>query len=704
MMYKRISFRVFITLFLAFLALNSWGQETDNWYNVISTDDNCRYYVPDSDIGIDWINNDFDDSGWTLAQSGIGYADEDDNTELEAGSIYSVYIRYTFDITDVDSIKQMVLDMDYDDGFVAYLNGIEIASANISKPYSWNMELETDHEALLYRDLSPERWTLDSSLIEETVLNGENILAVEVHNVGPNSSDFSSNIFLHMEFTQQQSIYKDVMNWFFEEPTVPFVPAVPSYPDTLFSHLPIISINTNGVDIPDEPKITAEMGIIYTEGDTSSQYDLPNEFFGKVGIEKRGQTSSNFPKRPYAFETRTDSGTNLNISLIGMPAENDWILYNPYSDKSLMKNVLTFELSRLMGHYAPRTRFVELMLNGEYQGMSVLLETLKGDVTRVNIARLKPEDVSGNELTGGYIIRNDKTTNMEPAEYWASPIQHPYGRLSEFQYYDPQYVDLQPEQRSYIKDFMKLYEETLVASDFKDSIDGFRKYSNIYSFIDMMFINEIAMDVDCYHFSTYFFKDKDSDGGKLYAGPVWDYNLAWGNVDYGDVEADDGFIYTRGGRMYYWKRMMEDSWYANVTYNRWDDFRSSFLSDENIEHLIDSCVAIMGPAVDRNFKRWPILGTYFWPNTEWPETYEEEIGMLKTFMFERMPWLDSQWSGKGTPYTDYPPHITCKEDQYLPSDLQNGYISTGDELLPDFVWDDFDIESLENNFNEKSSM
>ena len=524
------------------------------------------------------------------------------------------------------------------------------------------------------------------------LVNGENVLAVQVHNVGSTSSDFSSNVFLHVNFTEPQNDYKDPVEWF-------------SPPITLYSHLPIVHINTFGAPIPDEPKIPARMEIIYTEGDTSSQYDPPNAYSGNIRIERRGESSAGFPKKQYTLETQTETGERWNVPLLGLPPENDWVLYAPYSDKSLMKNVLTFTLSRQMGNYAPRTRYVEVILNGDYQGIYVLVERIKQDKNRVDIAKLSPTDIEGDDLTGGYVLRSDKTTNMEAYEYWTSPVTQPYGRRSQYQFYDPKYRNLKYEQRRYIVDFTKLFEQTLTASNFKDSINGYRKYTEIFSFIDAMFINELSMDVDCYALSTYFFKDKDSDGGKFHAGPHWDYNLAWGNVNYGNVNADDGFIYTRGGRMYLWKRMMEDPWYANVAWSRWDELRNGVLSWENIEHIIDSCVADMGPAVDRNFERWPTLGTYVWANIEWPDTYQGEIDMLKTHITDRLPWLDSQWSGKGTGIVDRPPHLTCKPNQYMePFETFSYYIPMNGELDPDFVWDDFNIASLTNNINNKTTL
>ena len=680
-----------LIIFLMTLTANAFTQEPDNYRCIISTGDACKYIIPDREIDDVWKGLQFDDNNWIDGINGIGYGDGDDSTIVPKGTL-SVYIRFKFNLSDISLVRQVILDMDYDDGFAANLNGTEIASGNMTRPYSWNMLLARDHEAALYRGLLPERWIISNSVFSSLLVNGENILALQVHNVGPGSSDLSSNVFLHMNFTEPQNHFKEPVEWF-------------TAPVALYSHLPIVHINTFGAPIPDEPKIPARMEIIYTEGETSGQYDTPNAYSGNIAIERRGESSAGFPKKQYSLETQTETGEKWNVPLLGLPPENDWVLYAPYSDKSLMKNVLTFTLSRQMGNYAPRTRYVEVILNGDYQGLFVLVERIKQDKNRVDIAKLLPTDIEGDELTGGYLLRSDKTTNMEVYEYWSSQVNPPYGSRSNFQFYDPKYRNLMYEQRRYIVDFTKLFEQTLTASNFRDSINGYRKYTEVFSFIDAMFINELSMDVDCYRLSTYFFKDKDSDGGKFHSGPVWDYNLAWGNVNYGNVKADDGFIYTRGGEMYFWRRMMEDPWYANVAWSRWDELRSTVLSWENIEHIIDSCVADMGPAIDRNFERWPTLGTYVWANIEWPDTYQGEVDMLKTFITERLPWLDSQWSGKGTGIIDRPPHITCKPDQYLePPGTLNHYLPMNGELDPAFVWDDFNIASLTNNINGKTTL
>ncbi len=180
--------------------------------------------------------------------------------------------------------------------------------------------------------------------------------------------------------------------------------------DFTSSNLPIIIINTNGLSIPyDNPRIVAEMGIIYNgQGERNNISDSLNNYSGKISIEIRGASSSGWSKKSYGIETQNDDGSNNNVSLLGMPEENDWILYASYYDRSFLRNVLTFKLANDMGWYASRTRYCELVLNGEYQGIYVLMEKIKRDKNRVDISKLNPDEISGDDVTGGYIIKVDK--------------------------------------------------------------------------------------------------------------------------------------------------------------------------------------------------------------------------------------------------------------------------------------------------------
>ena len=180
------------------------------------------------------------------------------------------------------------------------------------------------------------------------------------------------------------------------------------------SNLPIVIINTNGQDITSDEKITADMGIIFNGGGVRNYLTNPyNNYNGKIGIEIRGSSSQSFPKKQYAVETRDSLGEDLDVSLLGFPEESDWILFAPYNDKSLMRDVLIYKLASDMGRYASRSKYCEVVLNNEYVGVYVLLEKVKRDNDRVNIKKLEPTDITGDAITGGYIIKIDKTDGEE---------------------------------------------------------------------------------------------------------------------------------------------------------------------------------------------------------------------------------------------------------------------------------------------------
>ncbi|NQU86945.1 MAG: CotH kinase family protein, partial [Mariniphaga sp.] len=177
------------------------------------------------------------------------------------------------------------------------------------------------------------------------------------------------------------------------------------------SNLPIVVINTNGATIPDEPKARAHMGIISnSDGKDNNIHGSFEGYDGNIAIEVRGSSSQMFEKKSYGLELRDEAWADMDASLLGMPEEEDWILYGPYMDKSLLRNVVTFTLDATLGHYSPKCRYVELVLNNEYKGLYVLMEKVKRDKNRVNIARLRMEDTEGEELTGGYIFKLDKST------------------------------------------------------------------------------------------------------------------------------------------------------------------------------------------------------------------------------------------------------------------------------------------------------
>jgi hypothetical protein len=398
------------------------------------------------------------------------------------------------------------------------------------------------------------------------------------------------------------------------------------------SDLPIIIINTNGEEIPDEPKMLAEMKIIYDDDSTRNSIAEPiYSYNGKIRIEIRGATSQYFPKKQYAFKTCDFDGDELNVNLLNLPRENDWILYAPYSDKSLIRNVLAYNLARETGQYASRARFCELILNGEYMGVYVLFEKIKQDISRVDISRLASKDISGDALTGGYILKIDKEVGNNYESFYSS-----YSN-THFQYHYPDHDDMLPEQKTYIENFIREFELALFFDNYQDPQNGYYRYIDMNSFVDYMIVNELAKNIDAYRWSTFMYKKRDSKGGKLYMGPVWDFNIAFGNVDYlGGYHARFHVIYNHP----WWTRLNSDPAFKNALVNRWNELRSEKLTNERVLSMIDSLANTLMESSERNFTRWEILGEYIWPNYYIGENYSDEIDFLKNWVIDRLHWLD----------------------------------------------------------------
>ena len=417
---------------------------------------------------------------------------------------------------------------------------------------------------------------------------------------------------------------------------------------TFSSNLPIIVITTNGQPIPEEKRIVVNMGIIDKGvGVRNTSSDPFNSYNGKISIELRGESAQLVPKKSYSIETQDANGKNLNVSLLGMPAENDWILYAPYTDKSMMRDVLAYKIGRSLGEYASRTRYTELVLNGDYQGVYVLMEKIKHDVNRVDAATLLPQDIEGDELTGGYLLRVDKLDDNDYAAWTATPTPQLSGEKDfQFQYFDPKGDELVDAQRNYIQNYIKTFQSSLTGSNFMDEATGFRHYLDIHSAIDFILVNELGKNVDAYVYSTYLYKEKDSDGGKLHLGPLWDFNLAFGNVDYvTSAQFAPGYVWSDLHRMFWVRRMVQDPIFKSNLTCRWQELRNGFLTNAYFTSAIDSLATVLQESQQRNYVRWPILGTYIWPNQFVGQTYDEEIVFLKKWIVDRLAWMDADLAG-----------------------------------------------------------
>ena len=428
------------------------------------------------------------------------------------------------------------------------------------------------------------------------------------------------------------------------------------------SVLPILKVNTNGKSIVNEPKILADFQIIDNGiGKINKINDKPTGYLGKTGIEFRGSTSQTFfPKKPYGIELWVDSTqASRKVALLGMPQESDWVLNTSYNDKTFIRDVLAYDLANRTGRYATRTRYCEMVINDRYEGIYILMEKIKKDKNRVDISTLKITDNSGDDVTGGYILKIDKTEGTKSRSWntdvtvdnkkYTVPIQVDYPKLA----------DITEQQFSYIKNYVTDFENSLKSSDFQSPNAKWRSMSDIDSFVDYFIHTEVVKNVDGFRLSTYFYKEKDSKGGKLKMGPAWDYNLAFGNADYNDGYKTSGFQYKSNPTLvaandtyflapFWWERLVTDSTFAKKVATRWKKLRSTVYNPDRIDKWMDSTATVLQPITVRNFNRWTgVLGTKVWPNYYVGNTYQQEVDWMKSWIRQRVAWLDGQFANYG---------------------------------------------------------
>ncbi len=616
-----------ICAFLLFVLSNNCQAQIDHWETVIYNDDFWNYRLGFSEPASNWMQVEYDDSNWSTSMGGFGYGDNDDNTLIP--TVISIYIRKKFELVDTSVIRTALLHADYDDAFVAYINGVEIARGNFGLPGNapnFDATPQTDHEAVLYQGGIPESYPINAETFDEIFVEGENTLAIQIHNISTSSSDFSSNFFLSLGITDNSMNYGAPPNWFFS----------PAFQ----SNLPLLKLNTFGQNIEDDPRIVANLQVIDNgPGALNSSNDFPTDYDGRISIEVRGNSSQLYEKKNYGFETQDEIGENNNVSLLGMPEENDWILHGPFSDKSLIRNALTFNIGRSMMPYASRTKFCELLINDNYEGIYLLMEKIKRDSARVDIAKLRPEDIEGDELTGGYIFRLDWANENSSFDGWSSPLGNPAPYYS---YYSPSAQNLLPVQKNYISSWMTDFETAMQQQNFAFT---FENYIDVESFIDYFLINEFTKQIDAYKLSFYMHKKKDSNGGKLHMGPIWDFNLGYSNFDFACNPNPEGWIYPCTSRVFWLEKILSVPSVRNKMNCRWQHLRQDILDVDMLMGTIDSLIQELGPAVNRNFDRFNVLGQYIWPNFFIGSDHEEEIDFLKQWILLRLNWMDNNIYG-----------------------------------------------------------
>ncbi len=480
------------------------------------------------------------------------------------------------------------------------------------------------------------------------------------------------------------------------------------------SNLPLVIIDSFGNSrVNTEPvQLVPSVGVFIDTGE-DGRANLFDEadYAGRIGARIRGQSSQGWAKRQYAVEIiqgdtddsdriKSSLATDLATSLFGLPEESDWVLNGPYTDKTQINNYLTFDLSREMGQYAPRVKLVEVFVNArandaedamldfgrDYRGTYVLMEKIKVDRNRIDIERLAPSDVSGDDITGGYVWKKDKTgaedlnvnTDRGQQIRIIEPSCSDVGRVGDRRNacVTGEIADVQVD---WLRDHVSEFEAALYGPEFADPNEGYAKYIDVPSWVDTWLLVEYTKNIDGFRLSTYYHKDQN---GKIKQGPAWDYNLSFGNANYLQGGHPEGWYGTllSAADYPYWDRLFEDPAFEQAVADRWFELRENVLDTEKVLADIDAAVALLSdgnPNLDRpaegepsnpiarNFERWTTGGygtdKYHWPNCYFagnmgdcptesplpdgrqPETYSDYIFLMKRFVELRSIWMDEQF-------------------------------------------------------------
>ncbi len=655
-----------------------------------------------------------------LQLSGFG---NDLQTDLETEMLNintSLWLRRPFFAAAPSALAQLFMDVNYEDGFVAFLNGQEILSRNAPSPLEWNSASASDLPLVSAQE--GERIDLTSAI--PFLQTGANLLAIHAFNdsiadadfvivprlsavedTNPNAAgryfaEFTPGAYNNqgfpgvsasVQFSLNDATFTDVLSLVITssapgatirytvdgtDPTetngiiyttpVDITTSVQIRarafeaglapgplgrrlftklnPDALAfsSNLPLVVVDTFGRATTQSWYTVALTAIIDTTGGLANMTDSAG-FIGSTGLKIRGSSSTSFPKKQYALETWDVDNKDVDVSLLGFPANSDWILYGPYTDKSLMRDFLAYRWSNDIGRYAVRTRYVEVFFdeNGggvsqaDYAGVYILQEKIKQGPHRVNIAELGPDDNTAPAVTGGYLIKKDR---LDPGDtgFLTSTGQ----RLA---YVYPKETEITTAQATYLKGFFDTFEAALYGPDFADPVLGYPAFIDADSFIDHHIMVEMTKNIDGYRLSTFMFKDRN---GKLNMGPVWDYNLTLGNANYLDGWLPTGWYYPllTSADYPWWGRLFQDPEFQLRYADRWHQLRRDTFQTSELVADIDEIAALLEPAQQRNYVRWPILGIYIWPNFFIGLTYAEEIAWMKQWLADRLVWMDSQLS------------------------------------------------------------
>jgi hypothetical protein len=356
-----------------------------------------------------------------------------------------------------------------------------------------------------------------------------------------------------------------------------------------------------------------------------------------LDIRGRGNASWGFEKKPYRIKLYTKA------KILGNSAEaKNWTLISNHGDKTLMRNLLAFDISKLFNMpYTPAGQAVNVFLNGEYKGCYQLCDRIDVRKHRVDITEMKPADISGENLTGGYLVEIDNYAYSETSWFTSQKNNIPVTIHS------PDKDEIVTQQKNYIRNYFNRFEAAVYASDFRDPLTGYRKYMDTTTFINRFLIEELCGNTDEFS-SVYLYKQRGDD--KFYFCPVWDFDTAFDNDHRGyPVNDKTDWLYKTGGGAAEGvrsliDRLLSDSklYYDGIrdTYFRYRD--NGIITKENMEALVDNYVGILDESQKLNFKRWDVIDEWVHMINHHTGSYQREVDILKSYLVNRVDWMDKR--------------------------------------------------------------
>ena len=398
--------------------------------------------------------------------------------------------------------------------------------------------------------------------------------------------------------------------------------------------LPVVYMNTKGQQVLKENAIWGNIALLDGNAEEQSVYSIY-----RATIKYRGASSySKFDKKQYRIKFyKNEKDSAKEVSLAGMGANSEWVLNGPYLDKTLIRNKLVYDLARELNGWAPDTRFVELFVDGEYQGVYLAVEPVTNGESRLRLAEFGL--LSGETA---YIVNRDRIdTGSEEIDTWGKTNGYTYNALY-IRY--PSKNKITEKQKAYIQKDISEFEQVLYGKNFSDKRMGYQAYIDMDNWVDYFIINEFAMNYDAGNLSTYLYKELD---GKLQLA-VWDFNNGFDNYQWFRTETD--VLHTVENSWF--QRLWQDENFRDRVCERYRQLRETTLADEHIAEKIASYQEELGEAVDRNFKVWGysfkenlLAGTSKEGTSRNIRSYEEAMKQLTDTIRERLAYLDKDLGG-----------------------------------------------------------